>query len=134
METRAESEFPSGKGGGGAGSEVGPQGIEGVVLEHVEPNQDPSRGPKVGKTNADKTDTTPITGDGYQLVTDPTGLGLVCAAVEESGFVGVDCETTGLNPRADRLRLLTLNCDTHDGGPFTYPAALFQVDPRPLGG
>jgi DNA polymerase I-like protein with 3'-5' exonuclease and polymerase domains len=71
-------------------------------------------------------------GHGYLSVTDPGDLGVVCAAVEESALVGVDCETTGLNPRSDRVRLLSLNCDTSDGGRFTYLVDMFQVDPRPL--
>jgi DNA polymerase-1 len=65
-------------------------------------------------------------------VTDPADLAVVCAAVEGSSVVAVDCETTGPNPRAHCLRLLTLNCDTNDGGRFTYLVDVFQVDPRPL--
>jgi DNA polymerase-1 len=76
-------------------------------------------------------ETYPASG-GYRLVTDPSDLGMVCAAVEESSIVGVDCETMGLHPRRDRVRLLALNCDTNDGGRFTYLVDVFKIDPRPL--
>ena len=52
-------------------------------------------------------------------------------AVEESAIIGLDVETTGLDPRTDRIRLLTLDCDT-DGGRFTYIIDVFTVDPAPL--
>jgi DNA polymerase I-like protein with 3'-5' exonuclease and polymerase domains len=43
----------------------------------------------------------------YTLITDPAGFGAVVAAVEDSGGpVAVDCETTGLNPLSDEVRLL----------------------------
>jgi DNA polymerase-1 len=71
-------------------------------------------------------------GDDFLVVTDPSDLGVVRTAVEESGFIGVDCETSGLNPRTDRIRLLSLNCDTNDGGRFTYIVDVFQVDPNPV--
>jgi DNA polymerase I-like protein with 3'-5' exonuclease and polymerase domains len=70
----------------------------------------------------------------YLLVSNAADLGMVHAALEESVYIGVDCETTGLHPRRDRLRLLTLNCDTTDGGRFTYLVDVSQVDPRPLWG
>jgi DNA polymerase-1 len=41
--------------------------------------------------------------------------------------VGLDCETTGLDPRADRLRLLTLATDRG-----VYVVDCFAADPRPL--
>jgi DNA polymerase-1 len=66
------------------------------------------------------------------LVTDPAALPAVIQAVHESPLVGVDCETTGLDPRSDRVRLLTLTCDTTDGGTVTYVVDCFAVDPAPL--
>ena len=59
---------------------------------------------------------------------------MVAAAVEEDAIVGLDVETTGLDSRTDRIRLLSLNCDTNttEGGRFTYLIDCFAVDPRSL--
>jgi DNA polymerase-1 len=69
---------------------------------------------------------------GYLMVRSPGDLAAVVAAVEESCLVGLDTETVGRNPRAGRIRLLSLNCDTSDGGRFTYVVDCAAVDPRPL--
>jgi DNA polymerase-1 len=68
----------------------------------------------------------------YVLVTDPDGLPMVVTAVGKSAVVGLDTETTGLDPRADRVRLLALCCDTTDGGTVVYLVDCFAVDPAPL--
>src|SRR5262249_32846022 len=69
----------------------------------------------------------------YVLVTDLADLAMVGAAVEQSALVGLDCETTGLDPRADRGRLLALCCDALDGGTVTYLVDCFAVpDPSLL--
>jgi DNA polymerase-1 len=57
---------------------------------------------------------------------------MVSVAVGETALVGLDCETTGLDPRSDRTRLLSLCCDTTDGGTATYVVDCFAVDPAPL--
>jgi DNA polymerase-1 len=54
-------------------------------------------------------------------------LATVLQALDESTLVGLDCETTGLNPRTDRVRLLTLATDRG-----TYLVDCFALDPRPL--
>jgi DNA polymerase-1 len=123
--------------GSGMGGEAGESGDG--VLEY---GPEWSRSASSQSTRAAGSDDAPCfkssetgrTSGGYLLVTDPPDLGMVCAAVEVSAFVGVDSETTGLNPRTDRIRLLSLNCDTNDGGRFTYLVDVFQVDPRPLWG
>jgi hypothetical protein len=56
----------------------------------------------------------------HVLVTDPADLPMVISAIGESGPVGLDTETTGLDPRTDRVRLLSLACDTVDGGTAAY--------------
>jgi hypothetical protein len=71
-------------------------------------------------------------GGGFLLVADAEGLGTVRLALAETALVGLDIETTGLDPRSDRVRLLTLDCDTTDGGRFSYLIDCFAVDPRPL--
>jgi DNA polymerase I-like protein with 3'-5' exonuclease and polymerase domains len=66
------------------------------------------------------------------LVQDRTGLESVARALADNTLVAVDCETTGLDPRRDRLRLLSLSCVTVDGGTFVYLVDCFAVDPSPL--
>jgi DNA polymerase-1 len=44
----------------------------------------------------------------------------------------LDIETTGLDPHADQVRLLSLACDTIDGGTFVYLIDCFAVDPSGL--
>jgi DNA polymerase I-like protein with 3'-5' exonuclease and polymerase domains len=68
----------------------------------------------------------------YQLVTDPAGLAMVAAALGDGGRVGLDLETTGLDPRRDRIRLLSLGVPTIDGGHFAYLIDSFRIDPSPL--
>jgi DNA polymerase-1 len=46
--------------------------------------------------------------------------------------VALDTETTGLDPRADRVRLLSLAVPTIDGGTFCYLVDVFKLDPSPL--
>jgi DNA polymerase I-like protein with 3'-5' exonuclease and polymerase domains len=105
-----------------------------VLSGRVDQTSPWNQGPHARREATDTTDTTPRMCEGSLLVTDAAALGAVCAAIEESAFVGVDCETTGLNPRSDRTRLLSLSCDTTDGGRFTYLVDLFRVDPRSLWG
>ena len=68
----------------------------------------------------------------YRYITDPGQLPTVLTAIEESRIIGLDLETTGLDPRADRVRLLSLSCDTTDGGRFVYLVDCFVVDPAPV--
>jgi hypothetical protein len=69
----------------------------------------------------------------YVLVTDAANLPMVATAVEQSTLVGLDTETTGLDPRSDRVRLLSVCCDTTDGGTVTYVIDAFALpDLTPL--
>jgi DNA polymerase-1 len=68
----------------------------------------------------------------YRLVSDPAEVPQVLQALDGSTLVGLDIETTGLDPHTDRIRLLTLHTDAVDGGRFTYVVDCFQVVPRPL--
>src|SRR5262249_40868312 len=68
----------------------------------------------------------------YLLVDRADLLPAVLAALEHTDLVGLDTETTGLNPRKHRVRLLSLACDTSDGGSFAYLVDCFKLDPSPL--
>jgi DNA polymerase-1 len=76
--------------------------------------------------------TTVDEGAPFLVVADAEALGAVRLALAETALVGLDIETTGLDPRTDRVRLLTLDCDTSDGGRFTSLVDCSAVDPRPL--
>jgi DNA polymerase I-like protein with 3'-5' exonuclease and polymerase domains len=65
----------------------------------------------------------------WQLVRNQAGLASVMQALDESARVGLDTETTGLDPRTDRVRLLTLATDRG-----AWVVDCFAVDPRPLFG
>jgi DNA polymerase-1 len=65
---------------------------------------------------------------GFVLVTAAADLTMVATAVAESRRVGVDTETTGLDPRTDRVRLLQLATDRG-----VYLIDLFAVTPDALG-
>jgi DNA polymerase-1 len=64
---------------------------------------------------------------GWVLVSEPTGLTAVFNAVEGSSLVALDTETTGLDPRRDRVRLLSLAT-----GRGTFLVDCFAVNPEPL--
>jgi DNA polymerase-1 len=68
----------------------------------------------------------------YRLIQGPTELRSVAAGVDNTALVGLDLETTGLNSRTDRIRLLSLSLDTVDGGRFVYLVDCFALDPGPL--
>jgi DNA polymerase I-like protein with 3'-5' exonuclease and polymerase domains len=68
----------------------------------------------------------------YVLVTAQTDVPMVVTAVGESSLVGLDTETTGLDPRTDRVRLLSLATDNIDGNTTVYVVDCFAVDPSPL--
>ncbi len=67
-------------------------------------------------------------GTGWRLVSDASGLGEAIQAIRCAERVGLDTETTGLNPARDRVRLLSLS--THAG---TFLIDLFAF-PDPTAG
>lgn len=71
-------------------------------------------------------------GPPYILVSHPADLASVTTAIDNTPLVAVDLETTGLNPRTDRIRLLSLATDTVDGGSVNFLIDCFSVDPAPL--
>jgi DNA polymerase-1 len=68
----------------------------------------------------------------FTLVTRQADLQSVTAAIDDTGLVGLDLETSGLDPREDRIRLLSLALDTCDVGERVYLVDCFTVDPSPL--
>jgi DNA polymerase-1 len=68
----------------------------------------------------------------HVLVADPADLEMVARALDDTGLVALDLETTGLDPRKDRVRLLSLGLDTIDGGQLAYLVDCFHVDPAAL--
>jgi len=70
----------------------------------------------------------------HVLVTEQAALAMVATAVDEATVVALDLETTGLDPRKDRVRLLSVAADTIDGEPFAYLIDCFHIDPRRLFG
>jgi DNA polymerase I-like protein with 3'-5' exonuclease and polymerase domains len=71
----------------------------------------------------------------FRLITRAEELVEVSSAVEESGLVGLDVETTGLDPNVDRIRLLQLAITSLEGGRGVYILDLFAlagVDLTPL--
>jgi len=63
----------------------------------------------------------------YEIVTDPDCLAAVAASLEGVSEVAIDLETTGLNPRKDSIRLLSLATET-----ATYLIDCQSVDPVEL--
>jgi ribonuclease D len=56
----------------------------------------------------------------------------VVAALEGTGLVALDLETSGLDERKDRVRLLSLSLETIQGERFSYLVDCFRVNPTPL--
>src|SRR5262249_13020466 len=117
--------------------EVAPDGSEPVmpVMRHAEGNGD-SGGPELLVKVPSRKWTRRAWGservmqpptDWPGLVTDPDGLAVTAVAVDESELIGLDCETTSLDPRTGRVRLLTLATDRG-----TYLIDCFALDPAPL--
>jgi ribonuclease D len=57
---------------------------------------------------------------------------MVLAAIDNTPRVGLDCETTGLSWRRDRVRLLSLGCYTVEGQPLAYLLDLFALPAESL--
>ena len=68
----------------------------------------------------------------HSLVATPGDLAMVVGTLEETALVGLDLETTGLDPHRDRARLLSLDLDTCDGGRHTYLLDLFVLTAEDL--
>jgi DNA polymerase-1 len=76
---------------------------------------------------ADAADAADASSPPHQIVENGAQLLEVAAALSGVDQIGLDTETTGLNPRRDRLRLLSLSTPDHG-----YLIDCFRVDIRPL--
>jgi DNA polymerase-1 len=65
----------------------------------------------------------------YRLVTTDADLGTVLATIGESILVALDTETTGLTPRTDRVRLLSIATDKDD---VVHLIDCSAISPAPL--
>jgi DNA polymerase-1 len=88
------------------------------------PNPDPMGGEK---EKVEKTEGGTGYSSSYELVTDPDRLADVTVFLEGANEVAIDLETTGLDPRKDSVRLLSLA--TRDA---TYIVDCQSVDPAGL--
>jgi DNA polymerase-1 len=79
-----------------------------------------------------ETTRTPASSPSYLVVDRTDLLPAVLAALEQTDVVAFDFETTGLDPRRDRPRLLSLGCDTIDGNTHAYILDLFALNPAPV--
>jgi DNA polymerase-1 len=68
----------------------------------------------------------------YRLIADAEGVGAVLAALGDAERVGLDLETSGLDPQRYRVRLVQLAAPTIHGRVFSYVIDTFAVDPAPL--
>ncbi len=72
-----------------------------------------------------------VSSGAYLLVDRAEMLAPVPAAIDEADVVALDLGITGLDPRADRIRLLSLGLPTNGGATFAYLINAFAVAPPP---
>jgi hypothetical protein len=114
------------------------RGEEGLVLEG--PPEPPAPASEAGANAEDDAPTqkvnevTEVTGDervtvdsSVPLITTQEQLDAAVAEIRQAQILALDLETTGLNPREDRARLISL-ATAQD----TWLIDCFEVDPRPL--
>lgn len=68
----------------------------------------------------------------FVLVRDDAGLAQVVAALDEAVVVGLDIETTGLDPHVARVRLLSLSVETNYANRVAYLIDCFALDPSAI--
>ncbi len=113
-------------------AEDGVSSVSSYVTHDNHGSENPFRGRVVGKGVSSPRSEVSSHSEKFMMVTDPASLAMVQSALDSTGLVGLDTETTGLNTRHDRMRLLSLATDTVDGGTYTYLIDCFAVDPAPL--
>ena len=113
-------------------SPLSPRG-EGIGLPGERGRRFPRNDPRADRQDGLSSTTVGTVGTGappgeYRLLTDATAVQEALPALLSAPHLGFDVETTGLDPHADRLRLVQLAVP---GGP-TYVVDCFVVDPRVL--
>jgi DNA polymerase-1 len=108
-----------------APGEPGVGGVGGVGLLRLSSQgqgESPAPPAPPGEVALDLWGTPPV-----RAIADKAALPGLAEAVRAAGVVGLDCETTGLDPRSDRVRLLSLAV-----GGRAHVVDVFAVDPAPL--
>jgi 3'-5' exonuclease len=96
-------------------AQTGPEGPKGPFLEGGTAEQEEEQGAQ------HLLDTEPL------LINSEVAVHALLPELDSADFVALDLETTGLDPRRDRIRLLTLA--TERG---VWLVDCFQIDPHPL--
>jgi DNA polymerase-1 len=79
----------------------------------------------LGNATCDTCDASTTPAVAYTLVRDAAGLEQVMAALDSAAVVAVDVETSGLDPRRDRVRLLQLATETMS---MVFIIDMFSID------
>jgi len=98
------------------------------IRDNVRPNEGSvTPGAVIPVTEVTVTGGLPDDGEPPPLISTRDQLESVVDELRLAEMVGIDLETTGLNPRADRVRLISLS--TSEG---SWLIDCFKVDPHPL--
>jgi hypothetical protein len=98
------------------------------IRDNVRSNEDSATpGAVIPVTEVTVTEGLPDDGEPLPLITTEHELRSVTDEIRSAEVIGLDLETTGLNPRTDRVRLISLS--TAEG---TWLIDCFKVDPHPL--
>src|SRR5262245_50280581 len=103
------------------------EGIKAKRNGHAIPSPTRLDGPLSQSPRCEKSEKSEISPPTYLLLDQPGDLRAVLTALDDADLVALDTETTGLDPRIDRMRLLSLALPTIDGGTFTYLIDCFAV-------
>jgi hypothetical protein len=98
------------------------------IRDNVRSNEDiAAPGAVIPVTEVTVTEGLPDDGEPPPLITTEHELRSVTEETRSAGMIGIDVETTGLNPRTDKVRLISLS--TAEG---SWLIDCFRVDPHPL--
>jgi DNA polymerase-1 len=98
------------------------------IRDNVRPTEDSADpGAVIPVTEVTVTEGLPDDGEPPPLISTRDQLESVADELRSAEVIGIDVETTGLNPRTDRVRLISLS--TAEG---SWLIDCFEVDPHPL--
>jgi hypothetical protein len=98
------------------------------IRDNVRSNEESAApGAVIPVTEVTVTERLPDDGEPPPLITTEHELRSVTEQIRSAEVIGIDLETTGLNPRMDRVRLISLS--TAEG---SWLIDCFEVDPHPL--